>query len=104
MSLLSDLGTDGARAGRALLRTPSFTVAAVATLALGIGANSAVFSVVNAVLLRQLPYARAEGRVMVWSRWTGFDKTWVSDGEVLDYRRLVRSFRQVAAWDSGQAN
>jgi putative ABC transport system permease protein len=104
MSLLDDCRTDAVRGARNLLRTPGFTLAAVATLALGIGANSAVFSVVNAVLLRPLPYARPESRVVIWSRWTGFDKTWVSDAEVVDYRTLVRSFAQVAAWDSGQAN
>lgn len=89
---------------RSLARTPGFWLAASATLALGIAVSTALFSVVDAVLLRPLPYAQPEQRVMVWSRWVGFDKTWVSDAEVLDYRRLVPSFAQVAAWDSGQAN
>jgi predicted permease len=41
---------------------------------------------------------------MVWSRWVGFDKTWVGEGELLEYRRSIRSFSQVAAWSSDQAN
>jgi putative ABC transport system permease protein len=52
-------------------------LAGTLTLALGIGAATALFSVVNAVLVRPLPYDRPETRVMIWSRWTGFDKTWV---------------------------
>ena len=89
---------------RSLARSPGFWLAASATLALGIAISTALFSVVDAVLLRPLPYSEPERRVMVWSRWVGFDKTWVSDAELLDYRRFIHSFSQVAAWDSGQAN
>ena len=89
---------------RSLARSPGFWLAASATLALGIAVSTALFSVVDAVLLRPLPYAEPERRVMVWSRWVGFDKTWVGDAELLDYRRFIPSFAQVAAWDSGQAN
>jgi putative ABC transport system permease protein len=103
MPLLADLSHDAARGIRSLLKTPAFALAAVGTLALGIGANAAMFSVVDAVLLAPLPYARPAARVTIWSRWVGFDKTWVSDAEVLDYRRLA-CFRQVAAWSGGQAN
>jgi putative ABC transport system permease protein len=89
---------------RALRRTPAFTAAAVFTLALGIGATATMFTVVNAVLLAPLPYADAERRVALWNRWTGFDKTWLSELEVVDYRRLPRTLEAVAAWSSGQAN
>jgi putative ABC transport system permease protein len=89
---------------RTMGRSPGFTAAAVLTLALGMGATTAIFSVIRAVLLTPLPYSQPDRRVMVWSRWKDFDKTWVADGEVLDYRRLCGSFESVAAWGSGKAN
>jgi len=89
---------------RALVRHPGFTAVAVVTLALGIGANAAIFSVVNAVLLRPLPWGEPDRSVMIWSRWTSFDKTWVADGEVLDYRRRSRTLQEIAAWSDGQVN
>jgi predicted permease len=89
---------------RGMRRSPGFTAAAVLTLALGMGATTAIFSVIRAVLLAPLPYAQPERRVMIWSRWNAFDKTWVADGEVMDYRRLVPSLESVAAWDAGEAN
>jgi predicted permease len=89
---------------RGMRRAPGFTAAAVLTLALGMGATTAIFSVIRAVLLSPLPYAEPERRVMVWSRWKDFDKTWISHGELLDYRRLVPSLESVAAWDAGEAN
>ncbi len=89
---------------RLLARHPGFTAVAVITLALGIGANAAIFSVVNAVLLRPLPWADPARAVMIWSKWTAFDKTWVATGEVVDYRRRARTLREVAAWGEGQVN
>ena len=89
---------------RGMRRAPGFTAAAILTLALGMGATTAIFSVIRAVLLSPLPYAEPERRVMIWSRWEDFDKTWVADGELMDYRRLVPSLESVAAWDSGEAN
>jgi putative ABC transport system permease protein len=90
--------------GRTLRRNPGFAVIAVLTLALGIGANAAIFSVVNAVLLRPLPWHEPDRAVMIWSRWTAFDKTWVASGEVVDYRRRTRTLDSVATWSDGQAN
>jgi len=104
MRLVDRLKSDLVHAVRAYGRTPGFTAAAVGTLALGIGANAALFSVVSAVLLAPLPYAQPERRVMIWSRWTGFDKTWLSEAEVADYRRFCPSLESVAAWSTGQAN
>ena len=89
---------------RALARQPGFVVVAILTLALGIGATSAIFSVFRAVLLAPLPYSEPDRRVMVWSRWTGWEKTWVSAAEVRDYRQRARQLRGVGAWATGQVN
>ena len=89
---------------RTLGRNPGFACIAVLTLALGVGAHAAIFSVVNAVLLRPLPWSDPDRAVMIWSRWTAFDKTWVSDGEVNGYRRESRTLSDVGAWSEGQVS
>ena len=89
---------------RTLGRNPGFAAVAVLTLGLGVGANAAIFSVVNAVLLRPLPWSETDRAAMIWSRWTAFDKTWVSDGEVNDYRRRSSTMAEIAAWTDGQVN
>ena len=89
---------------RGFRRSPGFAAAAIVTLALGMGATTAIFSVIRSVLLSPLPYSHPERRVMIWSRWIAFDKTWVATGEVEDYRRLCRSFSSVTIWDTGRAN
>jgi putative ABC transport system permease protein len=85
---------------RMLLRQPAMTATILLTLALGIGANTAVFSVVYAVLLRPLPYVDPERLVMVWEkrpREGVFDNT-VSPADFLDWSRLNRSFSAIAAY------
>jgi putative ABC transport system permease protein len=89
---------------RTLLRNPAFSVVALLTLTLGVGANAAIFSVVNAVQLRPLPWGDPDHIVTVWSRWTAFDKTWVADGEVNDLRRESRALSAIGAWDVGSVN
>jgi predicted permease len=84
--------------------SPGFAVAALVTLALGIGATSGIFSVVKAVLLTPLPYDAPEQRVMVWSKWVSFEKTWVSSQEVFDYRELSRTMTDVAFWANTSQN
>jgi putative ABC transport system permease protein len=98
--LLQDLRT----AWRGLRRSSGFSLTALVTLALGIGATSAVFSVVRAVLLAPLPYVEPDRRVLIWSRWVAFDKTWLSEQEVVDYRTESRTLSAVAAWDTAQQN
>src|SRR6266496_2474971 len=82
---------------RQLLKNPGFTAVAVLTLALGIGANTAIFSVVNGVLLRPLPFAEAER--LVWlGGWAGNDKEQgVTPADFLDYRAQCQSFAHLAA-------
>jgi predicted permease len=74
-------------AARALRRRPTFTLAAVATLALGIGANTAVFTIVNAVVLRPLPFAQPDRLVRVWSaNPRGIARNSVSPPDFFDFR------------------
>ncbi len=89
---------------RGLWRRPGFSAAAVLTLALGIGANTAVFSVIQHVLLAPLPYQDPDRAVVIWSKWTGFDKTWVSDAEAADYATRVPAFSAAGAWSGAQVN
>jgi putative ABC transport system permease protein len=89
---------------RGLWRSPGTTTAAVITLALGIGAASAIVTVVRATLLAPLPYAEPDRRVMIWSRWVSFDKTWVSDQEIYDFRRQATTMTAVAGWTTAQQN
>lgn len=85
---------------RQFLRNPGFTLAIVATLALGIGANSAIFSLINAVLLKPLPYPDPDRLVRIWGRTTKPDipRLLASEGEVLDYQTKFSSFESVAAY------
>ncbi len=64
---------------RGLKRSPGFAAAAIATLALGMGATTAIFSVIRAVVLAPLPYAQPERRVMIWSRWKDFRQDLAGD-------------------------
>ncbi len=85
---------------RMLLRKPGFTAVAVLTLALGIGANTAIFSVVNAVLLRPLPYEDSQRLVMVWEKRPKLNRVRnpVSFPDFLDWRTGNQSFEQMAAY------
>ena len=89
---------------RGLIKSPGFAAASLVTLALGIGATSAIFSVVKAVLISPLPYSEPERRVELFTRWVSFDKTWLSTQEVVDFRTMSRTLSDVAAWQSGQQN
>jgi putative ABC transport system permease protein len=89
---------------RGLLKSPGFAAAALITLALGIGATSAIFSVVKAVLVTPLPYAEPERRVQLFTRWISFDKTWLATAEVVDFRNMSKTMSAIAAWATGEQN
>jgi putative ABC transport system permease protein len=104
MSMTGELRRDATGAIRGLWQSPGFAAAALLTLSLGIGATSAIFTVVKAVLLTPLPYDAPEQRVMLWSKWVSFEKTWVSSQEVFDYRALARTMTDVAFWANTSQN
>jgi putative ABC transport system permease protein len=82
-------------ATRTLAKQPSFTFVAVLTLGLGIGANTAIFSVINAVLLRPLPYPEAD-RIMVLSEFSGGQESSVALPDYLDWQRDNTVFENLA--------
>src|SRR5215471_4868677 len=89
---------------RMLVRNPVFTVVAVLTLALGIGANTAIFSVVNAVLLRPLPYRDAGKLVLVFETEPQLEKAPVSGPDFVDWSHQSTTFESMAAGGEDDAN
>jgi predicted permease len=107
--LLGDLWQDLRYAARALRAQPTFALAAVLTLALGIGSNAAIFTVVNAVLLRPLPFVKSQQLVAVYTRYlpsTGYDFPYfsLSGAEFADVSSRVDAFAAIAAYDFRQRN
>ncbi len=99
INIFADLGQDVRYALRMLVKNPAFTAVAVIALALGIGANTAIFSVVNAVLLRPLPFKNPGQLVMVWENAAhlGFPKDTPSPANFLDWQKQAQSFAGMAA-------
>ena len=98
-NLLADLLHDLRYAARTQLKNPAFTIVAVIALALGIGANTAIFSVVNTVLLRPLPYKDPDRLVMVWEDATkaGFPRDVPTNANFIDWRDQNQVFEGMAA-------
>jgi len=90
---------------RVLLKNPGFTVVAILTLALGIGANTAIFSVVNTVLLKPLPYKNPDSLVKIWTHFTSIglpnDQNWFSAPEFRDVLQQNRSFSNISVISPG---
>ncbi len=101
---MDDFVQDLRFAYRRLLSRPALAIAAALTLALGIGANTAVFSLVRGVLLEPLPYAAPESLVMIWKPGFDSDQTWLSRREWVEYSRATRSFEHLAAYTTAAAN
>jgi putative ABC transport system permease protein len=89
-----------------MMRAPGFALVAVLTLALGIGANTAIFAIVNGVLLRPLAYPEPERLVLVTSQFPemGFDQFWVSPPEFLELQERSRSFHVLGAYTTGDSS
>ncbi len=105
-NMITDLWQDLRYGARLLMQKPGFTLIAVITLALGIGANTALFSVVNAVLLRALPYPQSERLVVLWQggQRGELGQMPVSPPELMDYRAEQQAFEHLAAHVLADAN
>jgi predicted permease len=104
--VMSTLTQDLRYALRACTSNPGFTLAALLSLAIGIGANTAIFSVVSALLLRPLPYRDAHRQVILWntSPGLGITEDWFSTAQYFDIKNGVQSFEDVAIAIGANAN
>lgn len=104
--IVDHLRQDLRHAFKSLLRAPAFSVVTILTLALGIGANTAIFSIVNGVILRPLGYPKPEQLMYLTTQFPafGFDQFWVSPPEYLEFREINQSFSAVGAFTTGEVN
>ena len=102
--VLSSLGRDIRYSLRALRKTPAFTAGAIVTVALSVGATTAIFSVVYGVLLRQLPYREVERVFWIWSDQVGRDRGPFNVPDFLDYRDASRTLSGFAGYFGFSAN
>ena len=97
---MRSLLADARHAARVLARAPGFTFVVVLTLALGIGVNTAIFSVTNAVLLRPLPFHESDRLAVLWETWLdqGVNTMFASPPNYADWRERSRAFQEIAAF------
>jgi predicted permease len=89
---------------RMLRKTPGFAAAAILTLALGIGANTAIFSVLNAVILKPLEYQQPDRLMRLASTFPNYDEFWISLPEYIEFREWTRAFSSVGAYQTFESN
>jgi putative ABC transport system permease protein len=104
--LIENAGRDLRYGLRQLRRSPGFAAIAILTIALGIGATSAIFSVINSVALKPLPYPDSERLMFITSQFPrlGFDKFWISPPEYFELRERSKSFTDIAAYRATALN
>jgi putative ABC transport system permease protein len=93
---VEELRDDVRFACRQLKRAPAFTLVATLTLALGIGANSAIFALVDATLLRPLPFGEPERLVSIWEHSATIERSYVSPLNMLDWNTRSGTFERIA--------
>jgi putative ABC transport system permease protein len=98
------LRQDLRHAGRALARTPGFALTVILVVALGVGANTAAFSLADFVLLRPLPFAESDRLVKLWQSVPGYGRSELSPANYRDWRAAARSFSEIAAYTNREAN
>src|SRR5947209_9406497 len=89
---------------RQLRRSPALAAVIIATVGIGVGANTAIFSVVRGVLLTPLPYREPDRLVRIHSQWRAFGQGSVSLTELRDYQRSLKRVSAVAGWQYLEAN
>ena len=103
-SVAGQMAQDARRTFRMLRKSPVFAAVALVTMAVGIGANTAIFSVVNAVVLRPLGYPQPDRLMFLTTRIQGFDEFWVSSPEYFELTEISRSYSSIGAFRTGEAN
>jgi predicted permease len=101
---VENLGHDIRYALRSFVKNPGFTCAAILALSLGIGANAAMFTMVNSVLIRRLPFKNADRLVWVWSTRTDRDKAFYSIPNFIDTREQMQTLEDIAAFANWGVN
>jgi len=102
--LMTSLLRDARFAVRLLRRSPGFTAVSTLTLALGIGATTAIFSVVYGLFFAPLPYREADRLVMVWSQQDSGDHRRVTPSDFVEWKRQATAFSDLNAWGGGPVN